>query len=209
MFGMLDYRAYKLLQLIGLPFRIALRLAFFVIAAIAIFSHVLVQMVVAYVAFEVILLIFFWLWVFLIANPVAKAFFWVIDVVPSRGENMGEAKAIVQAGPIVWLGKKFENDIGNWTYEDSEEFAKCMNWRARLFFNGRERVGKRAAVMQEAYLNTGKQPAELGEAEVKKLLKPYEGNWFENFIVHQHGWNSIIAGTLIIMGILFLTPRVH
>jgi hypothetical protein len=40
MFGMLDYRAYKLFWLIGLPFRLALRLAFFVILAIAIFIRI-------------------------------------------------------------------------------------------------------------------------------------------------------------------------
>jgi len=138
MFGMLDYRAYKLFWLITLPFRIAARLAFFVIIGIAIFIghrtgyHVLVQMVIAYVAFEAISWVFSYLWALLIATPIAKAFFWVIDVVPSRGENMEEAKLIANVGPMVWLNKKLMNDIGNWTFDDTQEFAKCLGWRARL-----------------------------------------------------------------------------
>jgi hypothetical protein len=215
MFGMLDYRAYKLFWLIGLPFRIAGRLAFFIIVAIGIFIghwtgyHVLVQMVVAYLAFEAIILVFNLLWTVVIVNPYAKVFFWVIDVVPSRGKNTEEANSIARLGPIVWLMKKFENDIEHWTDEDTDALAKCFNWRARWWFNPEEKIWKRAEIMQEVYQNTGKQPAELGEAEVKKLLKPYEGNWLQNFIVDQYGWNSIIAGTLIIVGILYLTPRVH
>src|SRR5262249_12429930 len=210
MFGMLDYRAYKLYWLICLPLRIAARLAFFVIIGIAIFIghrtgyHVLVQMVIAYVAFEAISWVFIQLWALLIVMPIAKAFFWVIDVIPSRGENMEEAKLIVNVGPFVWLDKKFMNDIGNLTIDDTEEYAKCMSWRARLWFNAEERIGKRARIMQEVYRNTGKQLAELGEDEAYKLLKPYQHNWLERFIIHPYGWNSITAGIIIIVGILYL-----
>ena len=97
MFGMLDYRAYKLFRLIGLPLRIVGRLAFFVIIGIAIFFghrtgyhvyrtgyHVLVQMVIAYVAFEAISWVFVHLFNLLITMPIEKAFFWIIDVIPSR-----------------------------------------------------------------------------------------------------------------------------
>src|SRR4051812_46686552 len=115
MFGMLDYRAYKLYWLICLPFRIVGKLLFFVILAIGIIIgiwsgyHVLIQMVIAYVAFEGILLVFVMLWALLIAKPLEKIFFWVIDVVPSRGENGEEANLVARAGPIVWLSKKFAN----------------------------------------------------------------------------------------------------
>jgi len=47
-------------------------------------------------------------------------------------------------------------------------------------------------------------PAELGKDEVYKLLKPYENNWLENFIIHPYGWDRIVAGVIIIIGILYL-----
>ena len=39
---------------------------------------------------------------------------------------------------IIWLDKKFSNDIESWwTPEDTEDFVSLLNWRARLLFNGR------------------------------------------------------------------------
>lgn len=75
-----------------------------------------------------------------------------------------------------------------------------------MFFHGRERVAKRVSVLQEAYWQTGKQPAELGDAEVKKLLKPYKDNWLENAIMSVHGWNAILGGAIIIASIFYLNP---
>src|SRR5262249_1679649 len=57
-----------------------------------------------------------------------------------RGENIEEAKLIGSVGPMVWLQKKLMNDIGNWTFDDTQEFAKCLGWRARLWFNAEERM---------------------------------------------------------------------
>jgi hypothetical protein len=211
MFGMLDYRAHKLFWLIGLPLRIASRLLFFIIIAIAILIghgtgyHVLVQIVIAYLAAEGMLAVLALLWALLIMKPLEKVFFWIVDVIPSRGENMEEAKLIVRAGPIVWLSKKFGNDIENWTIEDTEEFAKCVNWRARLLFHAEERVWKRATVLRDAYWNTGKQPEQLGQAEVDKLLKPYKNNRLEDIIIHPQGWNAIVTGAIIIAAILYLS----
>ena len=93
MFGMLDYRAYKLLWLISLPFRIVWRLIWFVVIAIEIaIGHwteypSLAQIVIAYVAMEVIGLIASIVWALLINWPLYKVFFWLVDVVPSKGEN--------------------------------------------------------------------------------------------------------------------------
>jgi hypothetical protein len=167
----------------------------------------LLQMVVAYVAFELMLWVFIWLWAFLIAKPVGKVLFWIIDVIPSRGENAEEAKLILTVGPMIWLSKKFTNDIENWTDGDNEEFAKCMNWRARLLFNAKEKVSKRVKVMQEVYWSTGKQPAELGAAEVDKLLKPYKDNWFETAIIHPQVWNGIVGAVIIVIAILYMAPK--
>jgi len=213
MFGMLDYRAYKLFWLIGLPFRIAVRLVFFITIAIAIIIGnwtgypPLARIVIAYVTFEALFLIVTFLWMFLIAMPLEKVLFWIIDVIPSRGANQEEAREVVRHGPVAWLGKKFMNDIENWSIEDTEEFAKQLNWRSRLLFKGREKVWKRADVLREAYWQTGKQPAELGNAEMNKLLKPYKDNWLETVIISPHGFNSILAASIIILTNMYIAQH--
>jgi hypothetical protein len=210
MFGMLDYRAYKLFWLIGFPLRVVNRFSFFAIIGIAVLialqtSYVpLVKMGIAYGAMEGILLVFLLAWWLLIAWPIDKAFFWVVDVVPSRGEDKHEAKEIVRRGPAIWLSKKLMNDIEHWTFEDTEEFTKCLNWRSRLFFKGRERVAKRASVLKDEHWRTGKQPAELGDAEIKKLLQPYKDNWLETIIMSPQGWNAIVGATVIIFSIMYM-----
>lgn len=130
-----------------------------------------------------------------------------IDVVPSLGENIEEANLIARSGPIVWLSKNFANDVENWTIEDAEHFAKCMNWRARLLFNARDRVWKRSQVLRQVYWDTGKQPVELGEAEINKLLKPYKENWLETVIIHPQGWNAITGGAAIVVAIVYMAPK--
>jgi hypothetical protein len=205
---MLDYRAYKFYRLIGFPFRIVSRLAFFVIVGIAILIALqtsympILKMGIAYGAMEGILLVFILVWwLLIIIMPVEKAFFWVVDVVL----NIHEAKEIVRKGPVIWLSKKLMNDIENWTFEDTEEFAKCLNWRSRLFFKARERVSTRVRVLQETYWSTGKQPAELGDAEVKKLLNPYKDNWWESVIMSPQGWNAVVGATAIVFAIMYTT----
>jgi hypothetical protein len=205
MFGMLDYRAYKLFWLVGLPLRLISRLCFFVIVAIAIMigrwtEYVpLVQIIVAYAAMELIALIFALLWLALITLPVDKAFFWLIDVIPSRGEDVYEAKEIARKGPVIWLMKKLMNDVDNWTFEDTEAFVSIMNWRARLFFDERSRFLKRVKVLQEVHYDTGKEPSSLGEVEIRKLLKPYQMNWFQRVIANEQGFNSIVGALIIIV----------
>jgi hypothetical protein len=214
MFGMLDYRAHKLFWLINLPFRIAGRVCFFIIIAIAIFIarwtefNPWIQIVIGYVAFEGMALVFIILWLLLIMWPIDGVFFWTVDVIPSRGENIEEAKEIVRRGPAVWLVKKMENHIEDWTFEDQNEFVKCMNWRARLFFDGKNKTWKRVRALQDAHEKTGKQPAELGVAEVKKLLKPYKDDWFETVIISPHGWNAILGGVIIVLAIWYLSSQV-
>jgi hypothetical protein len=70
----------------------------------------------------------------------------------------------------------------------------------------REKVGRRIAILEEVYHDTGKQPSELGEIEVNKLLKPYMSSWFEKAIVSPYGFNSIMAAIIIIAAILYLSP---
>ena len=112
MFGMLDYRAHKLFWLVTFPFRLIARLAFFVIVVIAILIarwteySPLIQIVVAYVTMEAIAMVFVALWALLVSWPIQKIFFWLVDVMPSRGENDEEAKEVVCKGQIIWLSKK-------------------------------------------------------------------------------------------------------
>jgi hypothetical protein len=210
MFGMLDYRAYKLLWLIGLPFRIIWRLLWFVIIAVAILIGrwteypPLAQIVVAYVAMEAIGLILSILWGLFVIWPIHKIFFWVIDVVPSRGADKQEAEAIAANGPVIWLSVKLHSDIGNWDYDDTEEFMKTVNWRGRLFFNERENFLNRVKIMKEVYYETGKQPADLPEAELEKLIKPYKPGWLAVFVCSPQGWNSIVGAVIIVCVILYL-----
>jgi hypothetical protein len=211
MFGMLDYRAYKLFWLLGLPFRIIWRLLWFAIIALAVLVArwteypPLAQIVVAYLAMEGLSLIASILWLIVITWPVETAFFWLIDVVPSRGEDLEEAKEIVRKGPVVWLVKKMTNDIGNWTYEDTQQFIKAAtSWRARRWFDARNKVYKRVEVLKNTYDETGKQPGELPKDELDKLLKPYKPGWFEMAITY--GWNSILGLAIIVCAILYLQP---
>jgi hypothetical protein len=142
----------------------------------------------------------------LITLPVDKIFFWAVDVMPARGENTEEAKEIARKGPFIWLTKKMTYHIDEWTFEDTNDFVSLMNWRTRLFFNGIEKVGKRIAVLQSVYYDTGKQPSELGANECAKLLKPYKESWFETVIVNPYFFNSIMAATIIILAIMYLSP---
>jgi hypothetical protein len=214
MFGMLDYRAYKLFWLLTFPFRLAGRAFYFTFIAIAVwigiwtgYQPLVVQIIVAYLAFEAMFLVFGILWLLLITWPVDKIFFWIVDVVPARGEDISEAKEIVRRGPAIWLTKKMTNHIDEWTFEDTDAFVSLMNWRARLFFNEREKFEKRIAVLQSVYYDTGQQPSELGENEVAKLLKPYKPSWFQIAIVSSYGFNAIMGATIIIGAILYLSPN--
>jgi hypothetical protein len=210
MFGMLDYRAHKLFWLITLPFRLLWRLLWLAAIAAGVWIGlwtgypVIAQIIIGYVAMEGIALIASLVLILLITWPLESIFFWLIDVVPSRGEDVEEAKEIVRRGPIVWLMKKLLNHIDDWTYQDSHDFVKQLNWRARALFNEREQFLKRVDVLYQFHEETGKQPGELPEAELNKLLKPYKMGWFETAIVNPYVWNSILSAIILACAILYL-----
>jgi hypothetical protein len=207
MFGMLDYRAHKLFWLLTLPFRLAWQLLFIaiVVAAILIARWTeyipLIQIIVGLVAMWAMSLVFGLLWLFLVTLPVEKIFFWMVDVIPSRGEDMEEAKEVVRKGPIIWLTKKLLNHIDSWTYEDTAAWVSCMNWRARLFFNEKEKFAKRLEVLEQVYDETGQQPASLPQAELDKLLKPYKPGWLQVGVVSFP--NDIMGAAIIIIAIWY------
>jgi hypothetical protein len=173
MFGMLDYRAHKLLRLINLPIVLIVRLLFFANVAISVLIAertqygLLLKSVVAYISFEVIGLLLFAVVAFL-TWLIRRMFFWFIDVVPARGENEEEAKEIVLKGRIIWLTKKLTSDIGNWSWEDTDDFVSQINWRARWLFKFRERFAKRVAILKQHYKETGEQPKDISPDKVRR-----------------------------------------
>src|SRR5262249_54169181 len=96
MFGMLDYRAYKLLWLICRPFSLIILIAELGAIAVAIMIsaslhyNVLVRIVIAIAILigAVIIITIFRriLWWF-----VTTWFFWLVDVVPAKGESVAES----------------------------------------------------------------------------------------------------------------------
>jgi hypothetical protein len=125
-------------------------------------------------------------------------------VIPARGANEEEAKNIVVHGRVVWLGKKLDNEIENWTYKDTDDFVSALNWCARIWFNAREKFEKRLAILQQVYEDTGRQPGSFPPKEIEKLLGHLNPGWFEKAIVHQQFFNSIVGGSIIIIAILYL-----
>jgi hypothetical protein len=81
-----------------------------------------IRIVIAYAIWEdamILLMIVSWIAFWFIK----KGFFWVVDVVPAKADTAAEAKEMVVRGPMTWLGKKLAIDIGNWTEDDTEQFA--------------------------------------------------------------------------------------
>ena len=207
MFGMPDYRAYKLLWLICAPLRVLVWTAAWGSIAIAImFSaslhySVLLQIIIAYAIWEgsgiviiIIRAILFWF--------IKKGFFWLVDVVPAKAENVAEAKEMVVGGPITWLSKKFLTDIQNWTDDDTEQLASLMNWRARLFFRSTERIHKRIWKFKDLYETTGKQPGDLTQKGQQELVGYLEYSWFEKAIINQISFNAITRVVIITVAIV-------
>ena len=214
MFGMLDYRAYKLLWLIWLPFRLIFWIAAWGSIAIAIMISaslnysLIVRIVIAYAIWEGVAIVL-QIVQGIMSWFVTKGFFWLIDVVPAKAENVAEAKEMVVGGPIIWLGKKFLTDIENWTEDDTEQFASLMNWRARLFFHSTERIRERARRFQEMYEATGKQPGDLTEQERQKVVADLDHSWFEKAIINPIAFGAIVRIIIISIAIVALDNSVR
>jgi len=209
MFGMLDYRAHKLLWLICLPLRLLFRLTFFanVLASVFIAQStsysLLVKCVIGYVAFEAIGLVLLVIG-HLVYWIVRQMFFWFIDVIPSVGENAAEAREVVIRGKVIRLSKKLTAHIDDWTWDDTQEFVSVFNWRARLLFNLREKVEKRIAILKDYQEETGKQPQDLRGTELQKLVGHLDLSGFERFISNQMFFNSLFGGCLIVAALVVM-----
>lgn len=203
MFGMLDYRAYKLLWLLTRPFVIVSYLILVLCLVLGIFVAerfhypAPVKIFIAYVAFEAIGF-FAFLFSKLVLWLIERAFFWAIDVVPAEGRDREMAMQVARLGPIVPLAQKFENRIEDWTFEDTLAAKRLMlNWRSRLFFDGTERLEKRAHILQQHHLETGQEPSQLSQGKIEELVGHLNARWIEKLIVYPQSFRSLVAFTVI------------
>jgi hypothetical protein len=199
MFGMLDYRAYKLAYILWLPLQIISKISLFVVISISIFItqltsfNTVMKIIAAYIVFEIIAIIVFQVFWSLVYWAFKRAFLWIIDVVPAHGANIDEAKAIALGGRRAELLIKLEKDIQNWTREDTSELVTFMNWRARLFFGEKIRIRaqRTATALKQTYNDNGRQPIDLGISGINKARIDAGGkaSWFESAIVSQPFFN--------------------
>jgi hypothetical protein len=189
-----------------LPFDIVIKLCFFVYVLVAILIaqsteyNVLLKIVIAYLAFEVIAILMgiAWLIVYKVFNG---AFFWLIDIVPAHGTNAKEARRIAEGGRISELMLKLEKDLNNWTQEDTDQLGSMLwNWRARLFF-GKERkrrLNLNIEHLKTIYDTTG----QLTTDSITEALKKYPGGkalWWETVIASPYIFNQIVCLAIIIV----------
>jgi hypothetical protein len=213
MFGMLDYRAHKLFWLLYFPLRIAGKIALWAMIVVAIlivhsFSYSWpVKAVLGYVIFEamgigvtIIFAALSWL--------LSKSFFSLIDVVPTKGEDAEEARLVVTKGPLFWLSKKMSSNIDDWTDDDTDAFAKALNWRARLLFNERKKIQRRAEIFLRNFEETGIQPVDLPRNELKDLVGHLDGSklarGFEIAIVNPNYFSGIVGLVVIVIAMAYL-----
>jgi hypothetical protein len=211
---MLDYRAHKLYWLLALPFRVIVKVLFFIVIFIAIFfaqstSYTKpIKIVIAYAGVEVGLIILSLIW-WPVTSAFNRVFFFLIDVLPAHGANMEEAHAIVLTGRTYELLKKFETDIQNWSYDDTREFVSRLNWRVRLLFPVMQRTTRLVQELQLIYEETGKQPRDIGRIEIEKIrneLPNGKTSWLEKAIGAQWSFNALLALSIIVVAIGIVLP---
>jgi hypothetical protein len=212
---MLDYRAHKLYWLISLPFRVAAKLTFFVLIVVSIgiaqstTSAPPIKILIAYAAFELILLVLGLVAFSIISWALNRVFFFLIDVVPAHGANHVEAREIALAGRAFELSKKFETQIENWSDEDTTELVSHLNWRARLLFPSRTRTARTVRELKRIQRETGAQPIDVGSSGVIKIRESLPGgkpSLFEKALTTQSTFNSILALVIIAGAIIYMTP---
>jgi hypothetical protein len=138
-----------------------------------------------------------------------RVFFWLIDVVPAHGTDAEEAHMIALSGRTYELNKKFETDIGNWTYDDTDELLSRLPWRVRLFFPVKPRMRRVVQELQLVHEETGKQPRDIGQREVEKIRNELPNgkiSWLEKMIGMQWAFNALVALAVIVIVILFVMP---
>jgi hypothetical protein len=203
-FGMLDYRAHKLFFLFMLPLWLTSKISYYLCIAVGILIarstgyDFWPKVIIAYACTELLAAVVLGVW-WAINLLAQKLFFWIVDVIPAKGDNDEEAKEIAKRGRLIWLVKKFSTDVQNWNYEDTNALASTLNWRARMFFNIKDRIKQRTLIFQQHWEETGKQPGDLTQVERNELIGHLEDGWFEKLIVNQYYFNSLVAVVIILV----------
>jgi hypothetical protein len=168
MFGMLDYRAHKLLWLICWPLAfVNLVLGYGAVVASAFYVrfelpsyHPLLRIVIAWVVAQLALLVLAILLAVCIFT-VKRVFFWLIDIVPAHGADADDAKEVVLQGPSFALYKKLETSVDDWADKDTDALVHSMKTRTALFVHH----------LQKACWKEGKQPWQLPKTIVDDVRK--------------------------------------
>lgn len=207
MFGMLDYRAHKLLWLLLLPVKIIFRLLFFIIIFASVFIASLAtkiyifKIIVAFFVMKIASFIFINMFAYFLDALIKKIFFWIIDIIPAYGTNHDEAIAVVLlGGDLFKLTKKFDTQIENWTNNDTVSFVSlAFNWRQKIFFNPRSRFEQVVPILQKIHRETGKEPMTIGLSRLESIRESVNGGhvtWLEYAIVSPI-FNDILGFILI------------
>jgi hypothetical protein len=213
MFGMLDYRAHKLLWLICWPIAIVnIALSYALVIAVALVVqnqfptyHPLLRVLFAWLGAQVALTILLLLNALLLAL-VKKAFFWLIDVVPAHGADAEEARTVVIEGPIFALNRKYYSNIHEWTDSDTAAFVACTTWRARWFFPVKNRTRLIVHDLQKICWAENTQPGQLPKQTVDEVQKRAgKPSWFEIAVVNPFIFHNVIM-LAIIAFIVLRTP---
>lgn len=213
---MLDYRARKLyLVLIAFPMTLVAWCGFLVALGCGVliarhfdYGYLLLSFATGYVAFELSGYIFY-----LVFKGVSyllnRVFLWTIDVEPSQGRTKEEAKILVLKGEATLVSRRykeyFDEEGGDWKPEYTEVLAKNINWRAKLFFNGKERVRKtietrvnnKDEIMRAMHENDSDTLA-MWKARIAET----DWKWYELAIVHNSFFNSLKG--LVVLGLILI-----
>lgn len=211
MFGMLDYRAHKLLWLLLWPFA-ALQVvtSYALLVAISLYVriefptyHPLLQIVGAWIAAQIAMSVLTLLF-FIPTAFIKKLFFWTIDVVPAHGEDADEAREVVLVGPKYALNKKLDWHIDTWIDRDTAAYVACLNWRARWFFPVKQRFYLLIDRLQRIQREEGTQPGRLPKKTLDDLHRSIgKPSWFEIAITNPYIFYGIVGLVIIVVVILW------
>jgi len=213
MFGMLDYRAHKLLWLLSLPYRMTFLVVFYgfvIITALVVHSqlghyHPALQILIAWACVELPGSVLFTIINWIALTVISKVFFWFIDVVPAHGKNRVEAKAVVLQGNAYTLLMKLENHIDDWTDDDTDAYVALMNWRARWFFPVRDRAAYSVNQLKQIYHRDNVQPWQLPKKTVDSITASFPGkkvDWIEKLFVSPYGFYPAVRLALVVLIIM-------
>jgi hypothetical protein len=211
MFGMLDYRAHKLLWLLLVPVSLANLLASYaIVLAAAIYVagtfsgyHIVLKVAIAWLIAQAALLVLA-LFVWVITSIFKRVFFWAIDVIPAHGSTKEEARQVVLRGPVYALNKKLECAIHEWTEEDTDALVRAFNWRTRWFFPVRPRTAAFVRELRRRALQEGKQPAQLGDSTIDAIRRETgRPDWFEIAVTNAYFFHGALVLAVVVAVIVY------